>query len=90
MRVFPIYFLIYSVKRVLTSLSFLLVSDVQCLSILCQEKLWYLLKLKYKMSHLTGVACALGVIKVFLQYHAMLLFFLLIWEENSSYDKLFS
>lgn len=87
--VYPIYFFIYSVKRVLTSLS-LLVSDVQCLSILCKEKLWYLLKLEYKMSRLTGVACARGVIKVLLQYHAMLLFFLLIWEENSSYDKLFS
>lgn len=73
----------------LTSLS-LLVSDVQCPSILCKEKLWYLLKLEYKMSHLTGVDCARGVMKVLLRYHAMLLFFLWIWEENSSYDKLFS
>lgn len=42
------------------------------------------------MSHLTGVDCARGVMKVLLRYHAMLLFFLWIWEENSSYDKLFS
>lgn len=34
------------------------------------------------MSHLTGADCALDVVKLFLQYHAMLLFFFLIWEKK--------
>lgn len=39
------------------------------------------------MSHLTGADCALDVVKLFLQYHAMLLFFFLIWEKTSDCDK---